>query len=72
MFVPAEKGMVKVDSADDLEEKRANGWKEPTNKMANGHDYNEPDMLLNQDATAEVARTRAAYEAKKAAKADDK
>lgn len=54
--------------ADDLEAKRAAGWKQPTNHKPNGQPYNHEDDFEGQDAAAEGAKKTAAAKADKAAK----
>ena len=51
--------------ADDLEAKRAVGWKEPTNNKPNGQPYNHEDALEGQDAAAEGAKKAAEVKAEK-------
>ena len=59
---------VELVHADDIEAKRKEGWKEPTNMKPNGQPYNHEDALEGQDAAAEGNKKIAAAKADKAAK----
>ena len=66
-LIDPESSHVELIHADDVADKKANGWKEPTNAKPNGEQYNQEDDLEGQDAAADGARRVAEYKAKKAA-----
>lgn len=53
--------------ADDVEARKAEGWKEPEGQKANGQGWNLEEELPGQDAAAESAKRNAEAKAKKAA-----
>ena len=57
--------------ADDVEDRKAAGWKEPEGMKANGEAWNAEDDLAQQDIAAEFAKAKAEAEAKKAKEAAD-
>lgn len=66
---------VRLFHADDVDQAKADGWKEPTFRKSNGEEWNDAEGDAARDAAAEVEKTRAELDAKKAAekaKADEK
>lgn len=53
---------------DDVEDKKAAGWKEPEGMKANGEEWNAEDDLPGQDIAADIARQTAEADAKRAEK----
>jgi len=65
--------------ADDVEDRKAEGWKEPEGMKANGEEWNREEDLPGQNIAADFAKQKAEADAKKAAeeakenaKAEDK
>lgn len=61
--------------ADEVEDHKAKGWKEPEGMKANGEEWNREEDLPGQDIAADIARQTAEAKAKKDAekqKADEK
>lgn len=58
---------VELVHADDVESKKAQGWKEPEGMKANGEEWNQEDDLPGQDLAADFAKQKAEADAKKAA-----
>lgn len=61
---------VELVHADNLEDKRKAGWKEPEGQKANGADWNADDDLPGQDYAAEFEKEKAEADAEKAKKSD--
>jgi hypothetical protein len=59
--------------ADDVDDRKADGWKEPEGMKANGEPWNAERDLPGQDIAADIAKQTAEADAKehKSAKADD-
>ncbi len=53
--------------ADDVEDRKAAGWKEPQGMKANGEAWNAEDDLAQQDIAADLAKAKAERDAEKAA-----
>lgn len=53
--------------ADDLDDRKADGWKEPEGMKANGQQWNAERDLPGQDIAAEIAKQTAEADAKEAA-----
>lgn len=51
--------------ADQVEDKRKEGYVEPIGQKANGEEWNDEDDLVGQDAAADMAELRAERDAKK-------
>lgn len=74
-LVNPDSGRVELVHADDVEDRKAEGWKEPEGMKANGQDWNQEEDLPGQDYAADFAKQKAEADAKKAAeeaKADAK
>ncbi|ASL01763.1 hypothetical protein [Xanthomonas citri] len=52
--------------ADDVEDRKAEGWKEPEGMKANGEEWNREDDLPGQDIAADIAKQTAEADAKRA------
>jgi hypothetical protein len=61
---------VELIHADDVDAKKASGWKEPTSMKPNGQPYNQEEDFPGQDGAAESARKMQAIADKKAADAE--
>lgn len=59
---------VELVHSDDVDDRKADGWKQPTNHKPNGEEYNREDDFAGQDLAAEFAKTKAEAKAKKDAK----
>lgn len=67
-------GSPRLFAADDVEDAKADGWKEPEFPKSNGADWNAEDDLPQQDIAADLAKVKEAADEKKAAekaKADE-
>ncbi|WP_312707301.1 hypothetical protein [Stenotrophomonas sp.] len=53
--------------ADDVDDRKADGWKEPEGMKANGEQWNAERDLPGQDMAADIAKQTAAADAKEAA-----
>lgn len=51
--------------ADDVEDRKADGWKEPEGMKANGEEWNAEDDLPGQDIAADISKQTAEYDAKR-------
>lgn len=58
-------GRVKLVHGDDVEDRKANGWKEPEGQKANGEDWNGEDSLRQRTAAAEQLKVREKFDADK-------
>lgn len=54
--------------ADDVDDRKADGWKEPEGMKANGEPWNAERDLPGQDIAADIAKQTAEADAKEAAK----
>lgn len=71
-LIPKEGGRPELIHADDVEDKRAAGYTDPTGMKANGDKWNDgEEALLQQDAASEVAKNRAERDSKRQEKADE-
>jgi hypothetical protein len=61
-------GRVELVHGADVEDRKANGWKEPEGKKANGEDWNGEDSLGQRNAAAEQLKIREKLDAEKEAK----
>lgn len=52
--------------ADEVEDRKAAGWKEPEGMKANGEEWNREDDLPGQDIAADIAKQTAEADAKRA------
>lgn len=55
--------------ADDVEDKKEAGWKEPEGLTAGGEEWNREEVLPGQDIAADFAKQKAEADAKKAQEA---
>lgn len=63
-------GRVSLIHADDVEDKRKAGWKDPEGQRANGGEWNSEEDLAGQDFAADFAKQKEEADAKKAEKDD--
>lgn len=61
-------GRVELVHGDDVDDRKANGWKEPEGQKANGEDWNGEDSLGQRNAAAELMKVRQEIDADKEAK----
>ncbi len=59
-------GKAELVHADDVEDKKAAGWKEPEGLTAGGEEWNREEVLPAQDIAADFAKQKAEADAKKA------
>lgn len=59
---------VELVHGEDVEDKKAQGWKEPEGDKANGEPWNDEESLAQRNAAADQAKTRAKLDADKAEK----
>ena len=67
LYLTKEHERPKLFHADDVEDAKADGWKQPDFLKSNGTKWNDEDDLVGQDAAAEAAKVTAEIAAKKAA-----
>lgn len=72
-LVNLDEDRIELVHADDVDDRKANGWKEPEGMKANGEPWNAERDLPGQDIAADIAKQTAAADAKeqKSAKAED-
>ena len=63
-------GRVELIHADEVEDKKKAGWKQPEGQRPNGEGWNGEDDLAGQDYAADFAREKAKADAEKAKKAE--
>lgn len=61
-------GRVELVHGDDVDDRKANGWKEPEGQKANGEDWNGEDSLGQRNAASEQLKVREKIDADKAEK----
>lgn len=61
-------GRVELVHGEDVEDRKATGWKEPDGKKANGEDWNGEDSIGQRNAAADLMKTREKIDADKEAK----
>lgn len=59
---------VELIHGDDVEAKKAQGWKDPEGEKANGEAWNDEESLAQRNAAAEQAKSRSKLDADKAEK----
>lgn len=59
-------GRIELVHADDVDDRKAAGWKEPEGMKANGEEWNREDDLPGQDIAADIAKQTAEADAKRA------
>lgn len=64
----AKKERIELVHADDVDDRKADGWKEPEGMKANGEKWNADRDLPGQDIAADIAKQTAAADAKEEAK----
>lgn len=60
---------VELVHGEDVDDRKASGWKEPEGKKANGEDWNGEESLGQRNAAADQLKTREKIDADKAEKA---
>jgi hypothetical protein len=59
-------GRIELVHGDDVADRKADGWKEPEGRRANGASYNDPKQQGARDAAADFAKKQAAEDQKEA------
>jgi hypothetical protein len=67
-LVSPDEDRIELVHADDLDDRKAAGWKEPEGMKANGTQWNAERDLPGQDIAADIARQTAEADAKEQAK----
>lgn len=67
-LIDAEEDRIELVHADDVDARKADGWKEPDGMKANGEKWNAERDLSGQDIAADIARQTAQADAKEGAK----
>lgn len=67
-LVNKDEDRIELVHADDVESRKADGWKEPEGMKANGEPWNAERDLPGQDIAADIAKQTAEADAKEAAK----
>jgi hypothetical protein len=72
-LVNSDEDRIELVHAEDVDDRKANGWKEPEGMKANGQPWNAERDLPGQDIAADIAKQTAAADAKeqKSAKAEE-
>ncbi|AVU02506.1 hypothetical protein ACQR5V_21390 [Xanthomonas oryzae pv. oryzicola] len=60
---PPDEDRIELVHADDVEDRKAEGWKEPEGMKANGEEWNREDDLPGQDIAADIAKQTAEADA---------
>lgn len=67
-LINADEDRIELVHADDVEARKADGWKEPEGMKANGEKWNADRDLPGQDIAADIAKQTAEADAKEQAK----
>lgn len=70
-LVNPDTGSIELIHADDVDTRRAQGWKEPEGLKANGEEWNAEEDLVGQDYAADQAKQKAETDAKRAKEQGD-
>lgn len=67
-LINADQDRIELVHADDVDDRKAAGWKEPEGMKANGEKWNAERDLPGQDIAADIAKQTAEADAKEQAK----